>query len=288
MGLSDETDSLSYKEISCGQPNPRQSDAGGGTGISFVCVSLCHTSDPYEDDGPAETDSGSGRNCGEEISQYAYSAWLWEGKRGQMDESRDELAPDGMKDIFGFAAQAGIEAMVLGRIDKKWVRDVSFMRTAIENDMVHIVMTYRMPLPFSVFRIDSIKAEAVCVRRLWIGAEGNRKGNLLPGEDEMEEMVYVGRNSTRYHRNRNCHYLFNDLKQVQAGEMDGLRNQEGKRYYPCPSCKAADSKGPFIMPWGTRYHSTGQCGAIRAYVQTVPLSEVEHLGECSYCGRGSK
>lgn len=52
-----------------------------------------------------------------------------------MDESRDELAPDGMKDIFGFAAQAGIEAMVLGRIDKKWVRDVSFMRTAIENDM---------------------------------------------------------------------------------------------------------------------------------------------------------
>ena len=206
-----------------------------------------------------------------------------------MDESRDELAPDGMKDIFGFAAQAGIEAMVLGRIDKKWVRDVSFMRTAIENDMVHIVMTYRMPLPFSVFRIDSIKAEAVCVRRLWIGAEGNRKGNLLPGEDEMEEMVYVGRNSTRYHRNRNCHYLFNDLKQVQAGEMDGLRNQEGKRYYPCPSCKAADSKGPFfIMPWGTRYHSTGQCRAIRAYVQTVPLSEVEHLGECSYCGRGSK
>ena len=37
---------------------------------------------------------------------------------------------------FGFASQAGIEAMVLGRIDKKWVRDVSFMRTAIENDMV--------------------------------------------------------------------------------------------------------------------------------------------------------
>ena len=61
---SDETDSLSYKEISCGQPNPRQSDAGGGTGISFVCVSLCHTSDPYEDDELAETDSGSGRNCG--------------------------------------------------------------------------------------------------------------------------------------------------------------------------------------------------------------------------------
>ena len=110
MGLSDETDSLSYKEISCGQSNPWQSDAGGGTGISFVCVSLCHTSDSYEDDGSAETDSGSGRNCGEEISQYAYSAWLLGKEReGQMDESRDELAPDGMKDIFGFASRLGLK-----------------------------------------------------------------------------------------------------------------------------------------------------------------------------------
>lgn len=227
---------------------------------------------------------------GEKVSQYAYSACLLgKGDEEQMDESREE--PDGgdMKDIFGFASQAGIEAMVLRQIDKKWIRDVSFMGTAVENDMVHIVMAYRMPLPFSVFSMDSVKAEAVCVRRLWTGAEGNRKGNLLPGEEEKEEMVYIGRNSTRYHRNRNCHYLFNDLKQVQKGEMDGLRNQEGKRYYPCPSCGAADSKGPFfVMPWGTRYHSTGQCRAIRAYVRTVPLREVTYLGECSYCGRERK
>ena len=70
---------------------------------------------------------------------------------------------------------------------------------------------------------------------------------------------------------RNCHYLFNDLKQVQAGEMDGLRNQEGKRYYPCPSCKAADSKGSFLSCHGEPDITVrDRCGAIRAYVQAVP------------------
>lgn len=223
---------------------------------------------------------------GKEISQYAYSArLLGTGGEEKLDESRDEPAGKGMRDIFGSASRPGIEAMVLGRIDKKWVKDISFAGTAVKNDMVQIVMTYRLPLPFSVFRMDSVKAEAVCRRRLWTGAEGNREGNLLPGEEEKEEMVYIGRNSTRYHRSQSCHYLFNDLKQVQSGEVGRLRNQEGKRYYPCPSCKAADAEGPFfVMPWGTRYHSTEQCGAIRAYVQTVPLSQVKHLGECSYCG----
>lgn len=227
-------------------------------------------------------------SAGKEISQYAYGAYLWEqGKEGQMDESRDEPAENGMGDIFGGVSLAGITAMVLEKIDKKWVKDISFAGTAVEDDMVRIVMTYRMPLPFSVFRMDSVGAEAVCVRRLWTGAEGNREGDFLPEGEEKEEMVYIGRNSARYHRDRKCHYLFNDLRQVQAGEIDGLRNQEGKRYYPCPSCGAADSEGPFfVMPWGTRYHSTGQCGAIRAYVQAVPLSQVKHLGECSYCGGG--
>ncbi len=226
---------------------------------------------------------------GEEISQYAYAACLLEEGRGEeMDESRDNSVRDGLRGIFKGVSRAGIAAMVLDRIDRKWIQDVSFSGTAVDGDMVRIAMTYRMPLPFSVFRVDGIKAETVCSRRLWTGAEGKREGGPLPEGEEKEDMVYIGRNSVRYHRSRSCHYLFNDLKQAGAGELDGLRNQEGKRYYPCPSCEASVSEGPFfVMPWGTRYHSTGQCGAIRAYVQTVPLSQVEHLGECSYCGGGT-
>lgn len=227
--------------------------------------------------------------AGEEISQYGYGAYLLEkGREEEADESRDEASAGSMEDIFWGISQAGIAGLILSRIDGDWIRDPSFSGTGIRGDMVQIRMTYRMPLPFSVFRIDSVQAQAVCSRRLWTGAEGNRGEISFSEGEEKEEMVYVGRSSTRYHRNRNCHYLFNDLRQVEAGEMEGLRNQEGKRYYPCPSCQAAVGEGPFfVMPWGTRYHRTGMCRAICAYVQTVPLSQVEHLGECSYCRGGN-
>ena len=77
-------------------------------------------------------------------------------------------------------------------------------------------------------------------------SRGNRGGADGGGTPEEEEMVYVGRDSTRYHRKRDCHYLYNDLKQVGAGEIEDLRNQDGKRYHPCSSCQAASFKGPIF------------------------------------------
>lgn len=226
-------------------------------------------------------------SVGEDISQYAYGVYVMnKGKEKAVDLDRDDGESEDMSLFFKGAAEAYVRAAVLGRINGKWVRDVSFSGTEVGTDeMVRIVMKYRMLLPFSIFRTDSIEAEAVCSRRLWTGAGGNRGGADGGGTPEEEEMVYVGRDSTRYHRKRDCHYLYNDLKQVGAGEIEDLRNQDGKRYHPCSSCQAASFKGPFfVMPWGTRYHATGRCSSITAFVQTVPLSQVEHLGACSYCG----
>lgn len=226
-------------------------------------------------------------SVGEDISQYAYGVYVMnKGKGKAVDLDRDDGESEDMSLFFKGAAEAYVRAAVLGRINGKWVRDVSFSGTEVGTDeMVRIVMKYRMLLPFSIFRTDSIEAEAVCSRRLWTGAGGNRGGADGGGTPEEEEMVYVGRDSTRYHRKRDCHYLYNDLKQVGAGEIEDLRNQDGKRYHPCSSCQAASFKGTFfVMPWGTRYHATGRCSSITAFVQTVPLSQVEHLGACSYCG----
>ena len=104
-------------------------------------------------------------------------------------------------------------AAVKGKIPEKWVRDLDFYGTRItEDEKIQIVMHYKMPLPFSVFGINSVSVENVCSRRLWTGADGNRsRKNTVNGEKE-EIMVYIGRSSTRYHRQRNCHYLFHDLK----------------------------------------------------------------------------
>ena len=88
-----------------------------------------------------------------------------------------------------------------------------------------------MRLPFSVLGVSSIPVEQVCSRRMWNGADGGRFGDGdRDGNGEEDEIVYIGKNSTRYHRLRTCHYLYNDLKAVDLGAVGELRNEAGGRY----------------------------------------------------------
>ena len=165
--------------------------------------------------------------------------------------------------------------------------------------MVHIVMRYRMRLPFSVLGVSSIPVEQVCSRRMWNGADGGRFGDGdRDGNGEEDEIVYIGKNSTRYHRLRTCHYLYNDLKAVDLGAVGELRNEAGGRYSSCGTCgggsggtgsggtgsgSMGSSGTVYVMPYGSSYHVSKSCRSIIAYVQAVPLTQVEYLGECSYC-----
>ncbi len=223
---------------------------------------------------------------GEEISQYAYGAYLYEnGQKEGMDVSRAEEAENGsvLEKVTAVYAVAAVKK----KIPEKWVRDVSFFGTKItEDEKIQIIMKYKMPLPFSVFGIDGVAMETVCSRRLWTGADGGReKGNTGTGEKE-KNMVYIGRSSTRYHIRSDCHYLFHNLKQVQAEKIADLRNQEGKRYKPCVSCKSSGENGLiYVLPYGESYHTRADCISLSAYVEEVPLDQVEYLGACSYCGQ---
>lgn len=222
---------------------------------------------------------------GEDLSRYGYLYYCMEqGDGSGIDEGRDEASPPG-QEVFGAGARAYVSAAVLSKIDQRWVEQVSFQGTHIGDNMVHIVMEGRMKLPFSVFRLESIPMELVCSRRMWVGAEGNRAEKGETGTTEEETIVYIGKASNRYHVKRDCHYLYNETRLVPAGSLENLRNQEGKRYYPCDVCGSADaSGGVYVMPYGTSYHTTKACSAITAYVQAVPLKQAEHLGVCSYCG----
>lgn len=104
--------------------------------------------------------------------------------------------------------------------------------------------------PFPVLGMGRIERTARCRRRAWIGKPG-KDGGFAGGEDGSEdETVYVGRDSTRYHRSRTCHYLANHLVQVSYEQVSGMRNDSGGKYYACRSCGAgAESGGPvYIMP----------------------------------------
>ena len=99
-------------------------------------------------------------------------------------------------------------------------------------------------------------------------------------------MVYVGKNSTRYHSSASCHYLSNDLTAVSYASLSGERNSGGKKYHPCSRCAKGVTGGTvYIMPSGTSFHTSESCSAIRSYGRAVPKSDVAHLGPCSYCCR---
>lgn len=243
-------------------------------------------------------------SAGEELSRYAYVEYCLrsyeEEKDGggsgekNIEVDTERSGGDGIEADAGRSEDGGVvsvlaagyaAARVMERIDPEWVESVSFAGTDIgEDDMVHMVMKYRMRLPFSVLGVKSIPVEQVCSRRMWTGAEGDRYGDGKgSGAGEEEEIVFIGKNSTRYHRLRTCHYLYNDLQAVPAAEVSAMRNQSGSRYSPCKTCGAGSSGTVYIMPYGTSYHRSRTCSSIIAYVQAVPLKQVEYLGECSYC-----
>ena len=240
-------------------------------------------------------------SVGEELSQYAYVEYCFR----TAEEGGAEVDVGRAEDTSSILAAAYASARILGEINREWVEAVSFEGTDIgEDEMVHIVMRYRMRLPFSVLGVSSIPVEQVCSRRMWNGADGGRFGDGdRDGDGEEDEIVYIGKNSTRYHRLRTCHYLYNDLKAVDSGAVGELRNESGGRYSPCGTCGGgsggtgsggAGSGGTgsgsmgssgtvYVMPYGSSYHVSKSCRSIIAYVQAVPLPQVEYLGECSYC-----
>lgn len=216
---------------------------------------------------------------GEEISCLAYAEYWNNASEGQMADVR--------RDPFATLEKSYVTARILSQIDPNWIQQVSFQGTEIgANDMVHIEMSYKMKLPFPVFGLKNISVKQVCSRRMWIGSEGGRCGGRQGDEgSQNEEIVYIGKNSARYHRQRTCHYLYNDLETVEADSVKEMRNWMGGRYSPCKRCGSGSSgKTVYVMPCGNSYHTRKDCSAIIAYVQAVPLSEAEHLGSCSYCG----
>ena len=132
--------------------------------------------------------------------------------------------------------------------------------------------------------VSALSAErCTATRRAWIG-ETDPENRL--SETAADELVYIGKNSTRYHKSAHCHYLSNALSALSVEAAKNARNAGGGRYHACPVCARAVTAGTvYIMPSGSAYHRDPACRAIRAYVRAVRLSEVRSLGPCSYCYR---
>lgn len=222
---------------------------------------------------------------GERIAQYAYAAadFAEIGEPGLLSD----LSRSGL--LSGLSREAvcrTVENRVKTAEGTGRAVDFSAAKSRIleDGETIDLIVDYAIRLPFPVFFLDEIPQQARCIRRAWtgkdgLGAEGRGRG------DEENEIVYMGKDGSRYHRSRTCHYLYNDLRAVPAAEVKDLRSQSGNRYRPCAVCGGLGGPVAYVMPSGESYHFRKDCSSIAAYVRAVPLKSVEHLGACSYCSR---
>lgn len=225
--------------------------------------------------------------AGEELSRYAYIGDALERGRNEKIPGADESDRQ-----MGGVVTAGMAAgyartKALEHADTKNICQTVMLRSKVLEDgaIIDLILDYELRLPFPVLGLPAVKRSARCRRRAWIGMAGKNSEADHDFLETPEELVYIGKNSTRYHRKRSCHYLCNDLTPAAYDTVGTLRNSSGGKYYPCRVCgtKAGSGDLVYIMPSGSSFHKEKGCTAIIAYVQVVPLSKVCALGPCSYC-----
>lgn len=208
----------------------------------------------------------------EDISQNAGVAFYG----GQISEQMTEAA-----------AWAYAEASVRKKTADLPMQNLSLGQSQLLKDgkTIDLVAHYQIMMPFPVLGLGAVERTNRSFRYAWTGCDGAVDG-AGDGQETDEEMVYVGRDSTRYHLSRSCHYLSTELKGISYANLEAYRNKDGTRYKSCDRCGASHGATVYITPYGERYHGDPECSALAAYVREVPKSQVEYLGACSYCGGG--
>ena len=114
------------------------------------------------------------------------------------------------------------------------------------------------------------------VRKAW-------NGRFLTGTGALR-FVIVTDNASVYHLTEACTYLSLSVRQVPRSEVDGLRNADGAKYYPCERCaKGPGGAGCYITYSGRRYHLDRNCSGLKRSWRWVPMEDCG-LPPCSRCG----
>lgn len=135
---------------------------------------------------------------------------------------------------------------------------------------------YQMPVPFGILSEGLIFRQTMFIRH-WTGYDRS--------EESEEELVYITKTGTVYHRSIQCKHLQVSVREVAFRDISRYRNQSGGKYYPCEYCvKNSCGNKVYITPEGDRYHSTRSCSSLLRFIRQVKISEVEDTHRpCKSC-----
>lgn len=175
-----------------------------------------------------------------------------------------------------------VESIGRTRLDKSIIlrgskgMDCSGSNLSPATGIGQLKVKYKIKIPVPLFRISPILLTEQIRIKAWTGYEPSGSGT------GGEEMVYVTETGLVYHKNPDCTYLDLSIRQVEKGQIAGLRNESGGKYYACPLCK---KKGTacYITATGDRYHRSLACSGLKRTVYSIPISEARGRRKCSRC-----
>lgn len=155
---------------------------------------------------------------------------------------------------------------------------VSLLRSDCSGENIKLVADYRITLPFHLFPNLGFKIRQSQVSKKWTGdGEGASDGS--------DEYVYVTKEGSAYHSTTKCKYLDLSIHGVKFAEIQGLRNEDDKKYYPCSACaeKNTQNEMVYITNYGGVYHMNINCVGLRRTIYMIRLSEIGEKTRCPKC-----
>lgn len=164
----------------------------------------------------------------------------------------------------------GYEESVL----KNGLTSISLLGSDLSGDYVTLSADYRVQLPISFWKLNSLPVEQCVSMKKWTGAAEND----TDGEDCY---VYITPEGAAYHSSAECSYLKLSIRAVPVSTVNSLRNKSGAIYYAC-SCYEGGST-VYITDYGTQYHSDLSCSGLKRTIYKVSADQVGDRHACSKC-----
>ena len=149
-----------------------------------------------------------------------------------------------------------------------------------ESGILDIVACYSYEIPFFSDIVGNLRFIQRVRCRAWLGLD------LSAGGSDVSEgqIVYITPSGTVYHLTMSCPYLDLSVSSIAFEDVSSARNKNGQKYTKCSSCFNAASETVYITDYGTKYHSSLSCSALKRTVIAIDISEVGDRSACSKCG----
>lgn len=151
------------------------------------------------------------------------------------------------------------------------------------DEILRLTAAYDGKLPYDLHHLFQKSFRQGVIIHSWVGYINGLNSSGV--REQSEVYVYITENGEVYHRSRECTHIRLTIKQITGADIDGIRNDEGKKYKSCSHCHGKkNSPVLYITPEGDKYHADLNCSGLSRSVRQIPLSQVGGRRPCSRCG----